>query len=366
VTTEAIPDEWQPGFDALRGLPEGGTALLVGGVDRGKTTFATLTARILADAVSGRVAVVDADIGQSEIGPPGTVGMAWARADALKLHDLKPAGVYFVGAFAPNPVVLELVVATGQAVAAARAAGASRLLVDTTGFVAGPAARRLKVAKAQAVRPDLILAFGRPGELDSLLTAMRAATGAAVLHLDIPATVGRKTPNVRSTRRLTRMAAALEGAREIALPLAEVATVGATLGTGEAQPPELVRWAAKALRLPVVHAEKGEGAITLFLDGPPPRPGWEEGNGFIADHFGVRTLRVLSLRQMEGVLVGLHEDGGRLRAVGRALGFDVERKEIRVAAPPPAAPERICLVAFGRVRLGPDGAFLSDVRPGEL
>jgi polynucleotide 5'-hydroxyl-kinase GRC3/NOL9 len=366
VVTETIPEEWLPGIDALRGLPDGGTALLVGSTDRGKTTFAALAARTLADAVSGRVAVVDADIGQSEIGPPGTVGLAWARPDLVKLHDLKPAGVYFVGAFAPNPAVLELVVATGQAVAAARNAGAKRILVDTTGFVAGPAARRLKVSKAQTVRPDLIIALSRNGELDSLLTAMRAATGAAILGLDVPATVGRKTQNVRSTRRLTRMASALEGTREIALPLAEVATVGATLGSGEPLPPELVRWSANALRFPVVHAEKGDGSLTLFLDGPPPRPGWEEGNGFVADHFGVRTLRVLSLRQHEGVLVGLHEEGGRLRAIGRFLGFDAERKEMRIAAPPPAAPELIRLAAFGRVRIGADGAFVSDVRPGEI
>lgn len=106
----ALPPEWQPGLEALRALPEGGAALLLGATDRGKTTFAALAARILTSEIE-RVAVVDADIGQSEIGPPGTVGVAWALPEATRLRDLTPSATFFVGAFGPPPVALELVVA---------------------------------------------------------------------------------------------------------------------------------------------------------------------------------------------------------------------------------------------------------------
>src|SRR5882724_8235066 len=83
--TQHLPPDWLPGLEAIRALPAGGVALLVGATDRGKTTFAAMAAAILAGELS-KVAVVDADIGQSEIGPPGTVGMAAARPDAAKLH----------------------------------------------------------------------------------------------------------------------------------------------------------------------------------------------------------------------------------------------------------------------------------------
>ena len=43
-----FPDEWKPGLDALRNLPHGAVALLVGTTDRGKTTFAAHAARLLA------------------------------------------------------------------------------------------------------------------------------------------------------------------------------------------------------------------------------------------------------------------------------------------------------------------------------
>ena len=54
-----VPVEWEDGLDALRTLPDGGVAMIVGATDRGKTTFTALAARILAAEI-GKVAVVDA------------------------------------------------------------------------------------------------------------------------------------------------------------------------------------------------------------------------------------------------------------------------------------------------------------------
>ena len=365
-TLVPVPAEWQPGLDALAALPDGATALLIGATDRGKTTFASLAAQTLAARSLGRVAVVDADIGQSEIGPPGTVGVAWADAGVPRLHDLKPVARFFVGAFAPPSVALELATATGQAVQFARAAGAGRLLVDTTGFVAGPAARRLKVAKAQLVAPALILALARGDEIDPLLSVLGAATGARVLALPVPEAVGRKSTQFRATRRLSRLSKALDEVRPLVLPLADVVTVGATLGTGEPLPPHLVRWTAGALRLPILHAERGAGVLSVWVRGSAPRAGWEAGAAPVAEHFQARTVRALSLAAHTGLLLGLHDERGRLVSVGRFLDLDAEHGHLVVAAPPSATPERVRLVAFGRVRVDADGSGGSEVKPGEI
>lgn len=361
----STPPPWQPGLDALRALPDGAAALLVGATDRGKTTFAALAAQMLARD-GGRIAVVDADIGQSEIGPPGTVGVAWADANQTRLHELKVAARFWVGAWAPAGVAMEHVVATGLATAWARRAGAQRLLIDTTGFVTGPAARRLKVAKAQLVAPALILGFARAGELDPLLAVLARATGAPVLVLAVPDVVGRKSTSLRTTRRLTRVSEALENAREITLPLASLATVGATLGTGEPLAPHLVRWTASALRVPVVYAERTPETISVFVQGRAQRPGWEADAGPVAEHFGVRTVHALSLGAHSGLYLGLHDEQGRLLSVGRFVRLETDRLELVISAPPPATVERTRLVCFGRVRLKPDGGGSTDVKPGEI
>ena len=364
----SLPAEWLPGLAALRTLPDGGAALLVGATDRGKTTFTALAAQTLAAEFGPQtIAVVDADIGQSEIGPPGTVGVAWADAEAARLHELTPVARFFVGAFTPIGVALEHAVATGQAVAFARAAGARRVLVDTTGFVAGPAARRLKVAKAALVGPSLIVGIGRDGELDGLLRVLGATTGARVLTLPVPEAVGRKSQTLRATRRMTRLSKMLDGAREIVLPLDAIATLGATLGTGAPVAPHLVRWAGTALRLPnAIYGELVPGALTLFVAGPAPRPGWENGTGPVAEHFGVRAVRVLSLAAHAGLLLGLHDERGQLLTLARFLRLDAERAALVVSAPPPASAERVRLVTFGRIRVNEDGSGGSEVKPGEV
>ncbi|MES2463661.1 MAG: Clp1/GlmU family protein [Armatimonadota bacterium] len=367
TASNVMPPEWLQGLEALRQLPEGGAALLIGGTDRGKTTFTTVAARLLA-AEFERVAIIDADIGQSEIGPPGTVGGAWATPDAVKLHDLKPAAVFFVGAFAPVSVALEQVVAVAQAVQWARGRGAQRILIDTTGFIAGPAARRLKAAKAQASQPNLVLGIAKDNELDGLLTVTGAVSGAKTLLLPTPESVGRKSTTLRQTRRLARLSQALSKAREVTLPLSQVSTVGATLGTGDKIPPHLVQWAGNALHLPAVYAEKAEGTLTLFLRGPQAQGGLESGATPVAEHFGARTVRVLSLDAYSNTYLGLHDAAGRLLCVGRFLRLDPEREEIVLSAPlpSPTAAERFRLVSFGRVRIAEDGAFLSDIKPGEI
>ena len=363
-----LPAEWLPGLAALRALPDGGAALLVGATDRGKTTFTALAAQTLAAEFGPQtLAVVDADIGQSEIGPPGTVGVAWADANAARLHELTPVARFFVGAFAPIGVALEHAVATGQAVAFARASGAARVLVDTTGFVAGPAARRLKVAKAALVGPSLIVGVGRDGELDGLLRVLGATTGARVLGLPTPETVGRKSQTLRATRRMTRLSRALEGSNELELPLSDIATLGATLGTGVPVAPHLVRWAGTALRL--ASAAWGElvpGALTLFVAGPSPRAGWESQSGPVAEHFGVRSVRVLALGSYASLLVGLHDAQGRLLSLGQFGGLYPEGGTLVIEAPPPATVERVRLVTFGRVRINADGSGGSEVKPGEV
>lgn len=358
-----FPPEWRPGAEALRRLPEGRVALLVAGTDRGKTTFATMAARLLA-ADGMATALVDADIGQGEIGPPGTVGVAMARAEAARLSEWKPAGVFFVGAFAPNTAALELVAATAQAVGVARERGAARILVDTTGFVSGPSARRLKVAKAQALRPALILALGGPEE-DSLVQAVAASCGAEVVRLATPDAVGRKPTALRSTRRMTRLATALDGAAEIALPLEQIATVGATLGTGQAIAPELARWSSQTLRLPVLYGEIAEGTVSLLLE-RPATGNWESSLGIVITQFGARNVRLLSLPHYIGAYLGLYEDTGRLLGVGLFRGLDVERREVRVHTLSTIRPAQVALLAFGRVRLTEDLRTHTEIRPGEL
>lgn len=319
-----------------------------------------------AAAGDARVAVVDADTGQSEIGVPGTVGVGWARPDAARLSDLDAAASFFVGALSPAAAALEHVAATAAAVRWARGRGAGTILVDTPGYVVGAGARRWLCALAQTLAPDRVVVLAHAGEMDGLRAAVGVAAGVACETRAPEAGVQRKPPSMRAVRRLGRFVRALEGAREMALPLDQVATLGTSLGTGAPVAPHLVRWAAEALRMPLVYGEQADGgALTLWSRSDTLRAGWESRSGMVTEALGARSVRVLALGALRGTLVGLHTGDGRLSGVGRWTDLDAERRAVLVAAAPPADAADTALLSFGRFRLAADGQPLGELRPGE-
>ena len=69
--------------------------LVIGETDTGKTHFTTYLASALLSR-GDAVAVVDADLGQSDIGPPTTVGLGRVRLPVERLADAEVVGLYFV------------------------------------------------------------------------------------------------------------------------------------------------------------------------------------------------------------------------------------------------------------------------------
>ncbi len=341
------------------------TTLVIGATDRGKTTLVATWARALA-AENAATFILDADTGQSEIGPPGCVGLARAQAGVERLSDLKPEASFFVGALTPSAAALEHVLAVRRAADTACALGAERLLIDTPGWVHGPGARRWLAALTQSLLPGTVAGVGTPGELAGLLKLLQASSGATIENVAPPEGVSRKSPGLRATRRVLKLSKALSGSRDLALPLDSLSTLGATLGTGTPLPPELLRWCSAALKMPVAHAEQSEGVLSVYVSGPL-RSGWESLTSPVAYHFKAKSVRVFPLRSHEGVLLGLHDGAGKLLGIGRFAGLDTERGELQVTTPLlESQVERLALVAFGRFRCAPDGSEIQDLKPGEL
>lgn len=168
--------------------------LVLGASDTGKTTFC----RYLIDAATSaamKVALVDADIGQSQIGPPTTVGMKlYINADTnnttqSKTNNLESASnpfeitknnskieldsdadaIYFVGALSPQRNLLPILTGTRLMVDSATKAGADFIIIDTTGYVHDGAATMLKQQKIDLISPNHIVCIGRSKDLQRIV-----------------------------------------------------------------------------------------------------------------------------------------------------------------------------------------------------
>jgi polynucleotide 5'-kinase involved in rRNA processing len=196
--------------DAIERLAAGpGRVFVVGGVDSGKTTFAHRLAR--KGLESGHVvAIVDADLAQSTIGPPGTVGLKVVRDVAALDADTFDA-LAFVGAMSPRNHFLPLVTGTAKLVMRAIEMGARLIVVDTSGLIDGVAGQVLKLTKAELCRPHHIVSLHRGGELEPIEGVLERFLSVPVISLDVHPRIETRSVDERASYRERRLAAFLGG-----------------------------------------------------------------------------------------------------------------------------------------------------------
>lgn len=185
-----------------------GVVMLVGAPDTGKTTLAHQIMTLGVKA--GRsIAYVDADVGQSTVGPPTCVGLRWINK-AEDLDDLTKADdLRFVGSTSPERLVLQQVLATATLVDVGRRS-ADLVVIDTTGAVSGVVGQTLKYHKMELCRPELVVALQRGAEMEPIIGMLRRFFAGRVETVPVHPDVSAVSPDERSARRQAGFALAFE------------------------------------------------------------------------------------------------------------------------------------------------------------
>lgn len=187
-----IPPSWeQIDYPGLRG-----TLLVVGAPDVGKTTFAQFLYRRLHAVLGSSIAYLDGDPGQSSLGPPTTMTLAFNLTGHASLWR------YFVGALSPRGHMLPTLVGAARLIRLAGEEGARAVVYDTSGLIApDQGGLALKSAKIDLLQPPVVFAIQREEELEPLLVPLRRSGRSRVVSLrPSPAVRRRDTPERRSHR----------------------------------------------------------------------------------------------------------------------------------------------------------------------
>ncbi len=198
----------EPSHEAIaRDVSRAKVAMMMGSVDTGKTTLALQAARLALGA--GRVvAIVDADVGNTTVGPPACVGLKVLRS-VDEIEDVAdPDRLHFVGTITPARLVLQQVVATAAMVDHAREL-ADLVIIDTTAVVSGVAGETLKYHKAELCRPDKVVALQRGGEMEPVVGMLRRFLGLEVHVAPTDPNLIPLSPDERARRRTEAFARAL-------------------------------------------------------------------------------------------------------------------------------------------------------------
>ncbi len=319
-----------------------GVCLLWGAPDTGKTTMTAFLASFCADRGLS-VAVVDGDVGQSDVGPPGTIGLGFVAAVVPTLKAVGPSALYFVGSTSPRGHELRCAVGTHLMVQLALRSGADVVVVDTAGAVFGGGARLLREAELDLLRPRYLLALQRTAELEHLLRVPGPRGSSRIVRLPPLPKVRRRGGGERRRNRERSFARHLSGAVEHTISIAGIGISGTFFGSGR-------RAAGPETGLPaglvgeVIHAEwVPEGLYVVVRDSCPQERihALEESGGRVL----VRRERDFANR-----LVGLLDGEGLARDVGILLGVHFQARKLHVLASA-EAPSAAREIRFGRLRV---------------
>jgi polynucleotide 5'-hydroxyl-kinase GRC3/NOL9 len=353
-----IHEEWIPHIREILSAP--GVTVVVGATDSGKTSFSAMLAN---SAVRAGVpaAVVDADMGQSEIGPPTAISMGLVDNEIQSLSDIVQRKLFFVGYTSPVNHFAPAIVGTKKMVDAAVQSGRTLVIVDTTGFVRGNLARRLKTYKLQMLEPRHIVALQRKGEAEHFLRLFDTWAGCSVHRLPVAERAHIKPRPLRTQRRAVKFYEYFRESREHTFLFQKTATSGTMLGTGIPLLPKYLKFAERSLASDVLYGEAVDGGIYLVLSGGYNKQGIAE----LYEHFRTKNINIVASADYANLVVGLTDENLETLALGIIQKIDFRAGAVSVITPLKSA-DPVRSIAFGELKIREDGTEIGRLPAGEF
>ena len=339
-----IPPDWDAFLqEVIETRPK--VVLVVGGVDVGKTFLTTYFGnRLLANGI--RMAAVDSDVGQADIGPPTTMGLGVFERPVALLYEVPLRSMYFVGSMSPSGHMLEFIVGMKWLVERGLKY-ADLVLVNTPGWIMGGAGRNLQLYTAELVNPDYVVALQRQTELEHLLACLPSHK---IRKLTVSTKVRKRNPNERAELRALLLGKYFENSKSVVLNLNKVRFGRTYLKTGVPLNP--AKFGDN-----IVYAERVP-EFTLLVSKRKLDP--QELEELSAKHGPIKVIRQ---GQEQNVIVALATEDNEVLGLGIVEKIDFQRGQLVVTTPVEAI-EAVKEVQFGSMKITREGREIGTVRPG--
>ena len=171
VEGSTIPEGWEEIVNEIKKISKPRTVMILGNVDSGKTTFSIFLTNALVS--TSEIAIIDADIGQSDIGPPTTIGLGMVKKPITDLFTINPEKLRFIGLTTPNSVEDEIIHEINEIHKSVKDAGIETVIINTDGWVMGKEARNFKVSLVERISPDIVIGFKDNNGMEKILEDLK-------------------------------------------------------------------------------------------------------------------------------------------------------------------------------------------------
>ncbi len=357
-----MPGDWIEIANKI--LKDRGAILVLGVTDTGKSICTLLFANFWAKH-GRKVGIVDVDMGQSDLGPPTTMGMVLINKPTKSLKEFSTDLLYFIGSSSPINYFLPTICGTKKLINEGKKKGAEIIIVDTTGFVKGNPGRTLKENMIDIISPSHVIALQKEGELEHILKNINL-TDRIVIHRLSPCTeVKRKTYFQRREAREKKFREYFRQSSSMKINLSNLNIKGTYYCSGVALDEEDISFLEKTLMAEIIYAEKMSEGIFIITK----EESFKRLSGFFhtKKRFNVEKLIITEEAKFKNLLVSLDDRQGFVVSLGIIQECDFKRKIFTVFAPLEEKDlSKVFNLKFGAIQLGLDGKELGKVYPGEI
>ena len=344
IDGSTIPSSWTKACEELQSLQmRPCTAVVLGTVDSGKTSFCThLINKLLNE--KKRVAILDGDLGQSDVGPPCTIAYAFVAKPVLDLFDLEAKNAFFVGVTSPSKAFDRVMEGLASLRKEVLTDCPDVIVINTDGWVEGQDAINYKVHLVEQLDPDIVFCIQQKDELVPLLKALEKFMR---VNVDSPPVIRQRSREKRKSLRELGYMKYLRNAKVYSIPLNWVKIEADELG-GLSIAPENFRQARKIydlLGMKPLHFAELQDKVCIVID----KRRWIDTDTIKrVEEFTNKKVIVVRKGEEQGLLAALYDAERKFLGIGVLREIDYRRKVMKIYT---SISKAVSAVATGRVKL---------------
>ena len=308
--------------------------VVIGTVDSGKSTFTTLLANTSAN-LGFNTAIVDADIGQADIGPPTFVSLGFVDEQHLTLAEVEPSMYSFIGTTTPYNVVDKIVLSIVNLSREALRKNAEVVIVNTDGWFKGSRAVEAKFKTIFHVKPNVVFAIRKNtciNEINRLENALKSFNVDFKI-IDSPEFVKERSLEERKNIRELAYTRYFRNSEVRELNLKEISITGLELFSGRILEAKELDLISEILSMPkyskIILGALVNRTMYLIIRGNMVSIDMES-MGRLRENYGSIRLKILREGWERGLIVSVINRDMEEVAIGYIETIDFESSKIKV------------------------------------
>ena len=350
ITGSTIPDSWRIITKKVLRKQKLGTILILGNIDCGKSAFCTFFVNY-ALRMQYNTVIIDADIRQSDIGPPSTIGLGLVQQPVSDLFYLKTHDAYFTGSTNPKTVTERVIEGISLLKKQAEEMESQVIIINTDGWIQGEDAKEFKTSMIRRLLPNTVIGIQNNSELENILKPIEDE-GIKVYRLNPAPFTKSRSREVRKELREQSYKKFLRGNVLRNLQMNWIRLEYTPLCKGTSLNENRLKDLEENIGCKIIYCKETPEELFIVL---------EEENQVSNDkiieieELFTKRIQIVNDGMEKGVLVSLLDQNRHFLCLGVISKIDYKNKKLKLFTP---CREKISIVQFGQIKNSRDGKEL--------